>query len=141
MSFDEKNTWAFGIIAIAGYLTYLALVLTDAASPVSDTPYVVPMLSTIGGAIVAGILGGILIGVFNGPDKQKKDQRDRQIYRRGEYLGHAFVMAGAIVALLLALLEADTFWIANVLYLGFIVAAVASSIVKIVAYRRGFASW
>ena len=141
MSFDEKNTWAFGIIAIAGYLTYLALVLTDAASPVSDTPYVVPMLSTIGGAIVAGILGGILIGVFNGPDKQKKDQRDRQIYRRGEYLGHAFVMAGAIVALLLALLEADTFWIANVLYLGFVVAAVASSIVKIVAYRRGFASW
>jgi hypothetical protein len=141
MSFEEKNTWAFGIIAIAGYVTYLALVLTDAATPVTETPFVVPMLSTIGGAIVAGILAGIVIGLLSGMNREKKDERDRQIYRRGEYLGHAFVLAGAIGALVLALADADTFWIANLLYLAFVVAAVVSSVVKLVAYRRGFEQW
>ena len=141
MSFDEKNTWAFGIIAIAGYISYVVILLTDAATPVTETPYVVPMLSTIGGAIAAGIVSGIVLGIFSGAERQKRDQRDRQIYRRGEYLGHAFVLAGAIGALLLALLDVDTFWIANVLYLAFVIAAVVSSVAKIVAYRRGFAQW
>ena len=141
MSFDEKNTWAFGIIAIAGYISYLVILLTDAATPVTETPYVVPMLSTIGGAIAAGIVSGIVLGIFSGAERQKRDQRDRQIYRRGEYLGHSFVLAGAIGALLLALLDVDTFWIANVLYLAFVIAAVVSSVAKIVAYRTGFAQW
>ncbi len=36
------------------------------------------------------------------------------------------------------MLEADYFWIANALYLSFVVAMVVSAVVKIVAYRRGF---
>jgi hypothetical protein len=31
----------------------------------------------------------------------------------------------------------DYFWIANVIYLGFVLSAVAGSVVKLVAYRRG----
>lgn len=141
MSFEEKNTWAFGIIAVAGYVAYLVVVLSQATTPLADSAYVVPMLSMIGAAIVAGILAGIILGMFSSSDRAKKDERDRQIYRRGEYAGHAVVLAGAIVALLLALVEADHFWIANAVYLAFVLAAVLSSIVKIVAYRRGFASW
>lgn len=141
MTHEEKNSWAFGLIAIAGYVTYLIVVLSQATTPLHDTPYVVPMLSTIGGAIGAGIVAGILIGIFSGPDREKKDQRDRQIYRRGEYAGHAVVLAGAIAALLLALVEAELFWIANVIYLSFVLAAVVSTVVKIAAYRRGFAQW
>lgn len=140
MSFEEKNTWAFGLIAIAGYLTYLIVLLSQAATPLDATPYVVPMLSTIGGAILAGILAGIAIGIFSG-DREERDQRDRQIYRRGEYIGHAFVLAGAIGALLLAMAEAGYFWIANLIYLAFVLAAIASTVVKIAAYRRGFAQW
>ena len=44
----------------------------------------------------------------------------------------------AIVPLDLAMAEIEQFWIANALYLAFVLAALASSIVKIVAYRRGF---
>lgn len=141
MSYEEKNTWAFGIIAVAGYVTYLVVLLSQSETPLTATPYVLPMLSTIGGAILAGIVAGIVIGILSGRDREKKDQRDRQIYRRGEYIGHAFVLAGAIVALLLAMLEADHFWIANVIYLAFVIAAVAATVVKITAYRRGFAQW
>jgi hypothetical protein len=43
----------------------------------------------------------------------------------------------AIVPLALAMAEVAHFWIANALYLAFVLAALASSIVKIVSYRRG----
>ena len=34
--------------------------------------------------------------------------------------------------------KVDQFWIANALYLAFVLAAIASAVVKIIAYRRGF---
>ncbi|WP_177244928.1 hypothetical protein [Streptosporangium canum] len=46
--------------------------------------------------------------------------------------------AGGVVALGLTLAEYGNFWIANALYLAFVLDALASSITKIVAYRRGF---
>ena len=39
--------------------------------------------------------------------------------------------------LLLTMAEVDYFWIANSLYLAFIIAAVVGAVVKLVAYRRG----
>ncbi|MFD2762840.1 hypothetical protein [Micromonospora eburnea] len=41
----------------------------------------------------------------------------------------------------MALADRDQFWIANVIYLGFVLSAVVGSAAKIVAYRRGFQSW
>jgi len=40
--------------------------------------------------------------------------------------------------LAITMLEYPYFWIANALYLSFVIAALVSSVVKIVAYRRGF---
>jgi hypothetical protein len=37
----------------------------------------------------------------------------------------------------MALAKVDYFWIANVIYLGFVLWAIAGSVVKLVAYRRG----
>ena len=37
----------------------------------------------------------------------------------------------------MAMARWDYFWIANVIYLGFVLWAVAGSAVKLVAYRRG----
>ena len=37
----------------------------------------------------------------------------------------------------MALAKVDYFWIANVIYLGFVLWAVVGSAVKLVAYRRG----
>lgn len=139
MSYEEKNTWLFGIIAIAGYSVYLGLLLPQAAqTPFPETPYVVPMLGTIGGAILSGILSGIVLGILSPRDAGKKDQRDREIDRFGERVGSAFLIIGALGALVLAMFEAHTFWIANALYLGFVLSGILSTIAKVVAYRRGF---
>ena len=142
MTFEEKTTWAFGGVAVAGDLAYVAILLPQSpGAPLAEKAYVIPMLATIGGAILANILTNIMIGISSPRNHDKKDQRDRQIYRFGEYIGQSFVMIGAVTALLLAMLEADYFWIANAIYLAFVLSAVLSTVAKIVAYRRGFQAW
>ena len=57
--------------------------------------------------------------------------------RFGEYASRWFLVAGAAAALVMAMAKAEYFWIANVIYLGFVLWAVAGSVLKLVAYRRG----
>jgi hypothetical protein len=71
----------------------------------------------------------------------KKDQREREIHRFGEYTGYAFITIGALAAMIFAMFEFDYFWIANVVYLCFILSGILSSIAKIVAYRAGLPRW
>ena len=55
----------------------------------------------------------------------------------GEYASRWFLVAGAAAALVMAMAKVDYFWIANVIYLGFVLWAVAGSARKLMAYRRG----
>ena len=99
------------------------------------------MVWTIVGAIAAGIVGGIVLGISSGKGGAQRDERDRQIERFGDRVGNGFVVIGGVGALVLALLSADHFWIANLLYLCFVISAVLQVVAKVVAYRRGLQSW
>jgi len=137
---EEKNAWILGIAAVVSYAVYLVLVLGRAAGrPLAETPYVAALLWTVGASIVATIVLSILVAVVS--KDGAKDQRDREIGRFGEYVGHSFVVIGAVAALLLALAEAPHFWIANTVYLAFTLSAILGSIARIFAYRRGFQPW
>jgi hypothetical protein len=137
MTSTEKNTWLFGLIAVAGYAVYAALVLGQTATtPLVETEYVWPMLGTILAAIGAGIVGGVVLGVVS-RDSGVADVRDREIEQLGERVGGGFVAMGAIGAMILAWLEVDPFWIANLLYLGFTLSALFSVMARLGAYRRG----
>jgi uncharacterized membrane protein (DUF485 family) len=143
MSSQERYAWILGIVAVVGYAVYLVL-LTAQDGPLTERPYQPIMLWTIAGGILAGIVVNIVAGILAGfvsRDAGRVDQRDRQIARFGEYVGQAFVVAGGVSALLLALVEADHFWIANVLYLSFVLSAILASVIKIVGYRRGLPAW
>ena len=139
MSLEERFTWVQGIIAIGGYVVYLVLLLGRAGGDLAATPYVDLMLWTIGGAIVAGILGGIVVGATT--RHHGKDARDREIYRRGEQVGMSLVVVGALGALVLAWVQADHFWIANALYLAFVLSGILGFVAKSVMYRRGLPQW
>jgi hypothetical protein len=140
VSYEEKSSWVMGVLAVLSLAVYAAITLAQSATvPLADTDYVPTMLWTIGGSIVASIV--IHIGIGMTSRNRAKDQRDREFYRFGETVGHGFLVAGALVALVMAMLEWDWFWIANVLYLAFVFSAIVSSIAKIVAYRRGIPAW
>jgi len=99
------------------------------------------MLWVIGGAIVASIVGRILVEILSPSESTRGDIRDKEIDRLGERVGGSFVVAGALGALLLAMFDVDGFWIANTVYLCFVLSAIVSSITKLVAYRRGVPTW
>ena len=138
MSFEEKGTWVYVVIAAALAAVYFALVLGQLPqTPADEIEFQVPMLVAIGVAIGLTIAANIAIAVTAPDDAGKRDQRDKDVNRYGEYVGGLVLGVAAIVPFLLALAEADHFWIANTIYLAFVVSTIAGSIVKIVAYRRG----
>ena len=143
MSYEEKGTWVYLVIAVVGYTVYLTLVLPQVLGGVAvgDVDYVPVMLWTIGGAIVATIVVRILVEIVFPSESTKGDVRDREIDRLGTRVGSSFVVIGALGALVLAMLEADWFWIANLIYLCFVLSALLESITRLVAYRRGVPTW
>ena len=138
MSYEEKGTWVYLVTSAAAYLVYLAIMLGRVAStPVDQVPYVAVLLWTCGASIVANMAGRMLVEMARPSDSRRADVRDKEIYRSGEYASRWFVVGGAAAGFFLALAKADYFWIANVIYLGFVLWAIVGSVIKLVAYRRG----
>lgn len=138
MSFEEKGNWVFLVVNVVTYVAYLSVILGRAQDvPLTDVPYVSTMLWTIGIAIALSIVGNIVVAISKPSEADKSDVRDKDINRFGEYVGGVVLAAGMLAPFGLALAESDYFWIANAMYLAFVLSAFASSVVKVVAYRRG----
>lgn len=139
MNYEEKGVWVYIVVVLGTYGAYATIVLSQLASiPVTKIDYVAPLLVSIGASIVAAIVLRIVVEIVSPSDKQRADSRDREITRRGELIGMGGLVAGALGGMLLALVQADYFWIANAIYLGFVLSALIASVAKIVLYRRGF---
>jgi MFS family permease len=150
MPFEEKMTWVSGVIAVVVPVVYFAIMLgrlqdTSAA----DIAYQVPLIVAIVASVVLSIVGAIAAAVGTGISAElrgrkaedeidRKDERDKSIARRGDLFGFYVSSAGLVGALILTMLEADYFWIANTIYLSFVVGAFVGAVVKLVAYHRGF---
>ena len=138
MTYEEKGTWVYLVACTAAYAAYLAMVAGRLAStPVADVSYVAVLLWTAAASILAAIIGRTLVETARPSDSRRADVRDREIRRLGEYASRWFVVAGAGAALIMAMARWDYFWIANVIYLGFVLWAVSGSVLRLVAYRRG----
>jgi hypothetical protein len=142
MSVDERASWIQLLTAIGTYIAYAAIVLARAdGGPLPEVAYTGVLIWMIGISvvmtIVLTIIGAIVSVIVTGDTEQKSDVRDRQINRAGEYFGHFALVAGALGAMVLAMVEAEPFWIANAIYAGFTVSAIVSSSAKAVLYRRG----
>ena len=139
VSFEEKTTWLNGIVTVIVPGFYFANMLARLRNtPASEIDYVGPMLTAIGISIGLYIAGAIAAAISSPNDADKSDERDRDINRFGEYV--AYYVFGIIVtgALILTIIEADYFWIANAILLAFVLASLTSATLKLIAYRRGF---
>ena len=138
MSYEEKRTWVYLVTSAGAYLVYFAIVLGRVAStPVGQVPYAAVLLWTGVASVVANMAGRMLVEMARPSDSRQADVRDKEIFRFGEYASRWFLVAGAAAAMLMAMARWDYFWIANVIYLGFVLWAVGGSVLKLVAYRRG----
>ncbi len=142
MGWEERRAWIALVVTVATFSGYCVVILRRADGVALDeVAYRSAFLWTIGVSIVASILLEALASGSLPKGERRADSRDRQIGRAGEYAGHWLLVAGAFAGMVMALVEANHFWIANVIYLAFTLAAILSSAVKIVAYRRGFPLW
>lgn len=142
MSFREKSTWIMAVVVVGAYALYVRTILGRAENiPITDVPYISTLIWTIGAIIVAAIVAHVVVAIASPGDVDKEDQRDREIDRFGEYVGQWLVVIGAVAALGMSMAELNHFWIANVIYLAFVLSTLLGSAAKILAYRRGFQRW
>ena len=146
MSSEERGQWVYLVAIVLTLAAYVAIVLGRAdGGPLTDVDYVPVMLASIGIGIALAIVGRILVEIAGGiaaevsghPESHEADIRDRDIGRFGEYFAGTVLGVGMVVPFVLTLAEFDYFWIANAMYLAFVLAAVVGAVVKLVAYRRG----
>jgi hypothetical protein len=127
---EEKRVWAYGIVATVVPIAYFAYVLSQVPGrDVREIDYVWPLL--------IAITAGIVLNMFVAPMPKRTDERDTQVERFGGYVGFIVMSGLTVVPLVLAMARVDQFWIANALYLAFILSAITFSLVRIASYRRG----
>ncbi len=142
MTHEEKRAWILLVVTVLAYAGYIGAIAGRAhGHRLAEVDYAATLLWTIGAAIGASIVAEIAIGIVNPRASRDKDVRDRQIARLGDHVGQAFVIAAAVAAMLMAMAGWDRFWIANIIYLGFVLSAVLGSITKVLVYRGTFPQW
>ena len=84
MSFEEKGTWLYLVLAITLPVIYFATILGQVSSvPVAEIDYQGPLILMIGATIGLAIAGMIAIAIASPADADKSDQRDKDINRAG----------------------------------------------------------
>ena len=142
MSFEEKSTWIYGVLSAGVSGVYFVNVLGQAGNTaVTEIAYEWLMLMAIGVAVALSIVAHIVVAIASPKEADKRDERDTNINRYGGYVGSYALAIGVLVPLGLEMAEFEHFWIANAIYLAFVLQALTSSAAKIVAYRRGFQPW
>jgi hypothetical protein len=156
MTMSERTVWAYLVTVIVTSGVYLTLMLTRlAGGPVGQIAWVGPMLWTIGASVVgtvvltvAGTIAGTITSGRLGLRGRApvpvveidtvSDARDKDIDLIGDRALVGVLGAGFVGALALAMLDADTFWIGNLLFVVGTIGAIVETTTKIRLYRRGF---
>jgi hypothetical protein len=145
MTLEERQVWVYlvtVVVTAAGYVLLIALRLRS--QPADEVSWVAPLLVTFGLSVGGTILGTMVAAVVGGACRDDgvgapaADVRDREIEWLGNRASAGVIGAGFGAGLILAMVDADTFWIGNVLFLFGVLGAVVETITKIRLYRRGF---
>ena len=150
MPFEEKMTWVSLVVAVVVPVAYVVVMLGRLGeTSAADVSYQWPLLIAMGASVVLSIVGAIVAAIGTAISAEmrgksasdeidRKDERDKQISRHGDLVGFYVSSVGMVGVLALTMLEYEYFWIASALYLSFAVGTLVGSVVKLVAYRRGF---
>ncbi len=138
MPFHQKSAITMAAILVIVYGSYFAAMgrwLT--VSPPEDIPYQ-PFLiaATIPLAILAAF-SHVVLALINPGEANVFDERDRRITLRGEQVGGYVLATGVFLGIVLAMVEAPYFFVANSLLLAWVLAQVSEYLTSTVLYQRG----
>lgn len=141
MSFREKSAWLMVGTLVIAYGSYLTSVIPQLhGGPVADIAYqssaVLAMVFVVVLAAVSHIVLAVAVAVAGQAGSSHGHTGAAAIKRYARSTGGVVVTAAAVLGLALAIVEADYFWIANVILAGLVVAELASAGSEILIYRR-----
>lgn len=138
MSFQAKSNLAMFVIIALVYGLYFAVILSWAQStPVEDIAYQPLLVLTVVPVVVLAIIAHILLAIVRPSEAGQTDERDRLIDLRGESIGGVVLAVFVFGAILLAMVEAHQFWLAQALVAGIVVAQLAKEGVTVFFSVRG----
>ena len=137
MTITERYQWAyaFAVLVTSGaYFTWLGIQLTH--TPASDVSFAWPMVWTL---VASFVIHSFARGMADGAGRSDKrtDERDRDVSRRADAISFVLFSSLAAVPLVLGLIDADSFWITNSLFLAFTLAALLGVLLRAWLYRKG----
>lgn len=139
MSFDERLTWLLAAIMVAAPGFYLVSLLIAAdGGPITEAGYQTPMAVSLIGSLAAFAIG--YYAIRGATADRRSDERDAAIDRRSQIAAGSPIFFGAVTALVLAMLDADQFWIANAVYASFALSGWRLCASRIIGYRGGLTS-
>ena len=153
MTVNERMVWASLVAVVVSSGVYAALMVSRLLRlPVAEISWAGPMLWTLGLSVAGSIALSIVFAIVAeaargrragaagaaGAEAVRSDVRDREIGRLGWRVSMMVISVGSGAALVLAMLDARTFWIGNLLFLFGAAGAVVEGITKLRLYRRGF---
>jgi hypothetical protein len=149
MGMEERSAWIQIFVFAITTGAYLAVVIPRVRTqPIDEVEWVVPLLWCMGLSIVSVIVGSIIAGIggaigltmrgLNPNSEFATDSRDKDISRHARRRTRWAATVIAVGVLVLAMIDADTFWIGSFVYVISTIAAISEAVVKIRAYRRGF---
>ena len=138
MSFEERGVWAYLLSTAAAYVVYLAIVVPRLVqTSAAHVSYFLPLMFTTIASVIVATAVRSAVEVARPSDSGQADVRDRDIARFAEHASRWCIVVTSAVGFWMAYRHWDYFWIANVIYLGFVLWAVVGSAFRLVAYRRG----
>ena len=145
VSWAVPMIWAIGAIGVAVVVvTVTAAIATEVSSEVQ-----VAVQDAVRAEVVAELAGELSpeasaeVAAAAGKAKATRhrmveaDERDKLIERLGNYRAGLVVSLGALVGIILTMLELDHFWIAHTLFGAIVLGSLYGGIGKVIAYRRG----
>lgn len=138
MSFREKSAWMMVVTLVVAYGWYLTTVIGQfGGGSVAGIDYQRTAVVAAIAVVVLAAMSHIVLAAGGQARSKQSHSGAAAIKRYARSTGGVVISAAAVLGMALAMVEADYFWIANVILAGLVVAELTSAGSEILIYRRG----
>jgi len=137
MNYQEKTILIALPLDFIIFGAYAIWLIPQLSGGVENIDYRTPVILALVASVLLTIISQILLASFDHKQANVEDVRDKEIRRRTNGYTLAFLAAPYLFGLILAIAEADYFYIVHVMLFGGVLADIVTSLAQLRFYRRG----
>ena len=137
MNYQEKTILIALPLDFIIFGAYGIWLIPQLSEGIENIDYRTPVIFALVASVLLTIISQILLASFDHKQANVEDVRDKEIRRRANGYTLAFLAAPYLFGLILAIAEADYFYIVHVMLFGGVLADIVTSLAQLRFYRRG----